>query len=272
MKSLLRCPYKIILLSLCLCVACSRSQQQQRTTPYVIACPNTWEDIQLYGSEQNVVGFSSDLIYEITQKGGFRARLIMADVTTFPSLLEEEKVDAVITTELSTPVNDQFYEFSVPYFAGGTVVIVPTNSPYKQTDDLKQGEIAYIRGEGLDIALGVKTSWIFRPYDSTTQAINDLLAGNIDGLVMRFIKASQLSKSLYRGAIRILMPPLVKQNVRLAVRKGKNHELIELFDKGVKELIKSGEYKELLEYWGIDSQFPINAKNEPLPPKKSQPS
>lgn len=252
--------YKVIFLSLCFCGACFRSHPQPRTTPYIIAYPNTWEDIQLFGSEQSVVGFSSDLMYEIAQKGGFRASLVMADVKTFPSILEEGKVDAVITAEPSTPVTDQFYEFSTPFFAGGTVVVVPTNSPYKQTDDIRQGEIAYIRGEGLDIALGVKTSWIFKPYESTTQAINDLQAGKVDGLVMRFIKASQLSKIFYRGSIRILMPPLVKQNIRLAVRKGKNHELLELFNKGVEEYIKSGEYTKLLEYWDIDSQLPINTK------------
>lgn len=240
---------------LCVLVACTQSSPPPHEGPYVIAYPSTWESIQLYGAEQSVVGFSSDLIYEIADRAGIKTRLIMADPKAFPSLLDEGKVDGVITVEPSNPVNDQFYEFSDPYFVGGTVVVVAANSPYAKTDDLTHAEIAYDRGDGLDLALGVKTSWIFKPYDSTTQAIDDVVAGKVDGMVLRFIQASQLSKSLYRTRIRILMPPLIKQNIRVAVRRGKNHELVELFNKGLNNYIKSPEYKELLEYWGIDSQM-----------------
>lgn len=239
-----------------ICAACSRSPTP-RTEPYVVAYPTSWESIQLYGSEQSVVGFSSDLIYGIAREAGIQTRLVRAEEASFPSLLESGKVDAVITTEQSNPVNDQFYEFSVPYFVGGIVLVVPVSSPYATSNDLKNGEIAYDRGEGLDLALGVKTSWIFRPYENTTKALDAMLQGKVDGMVLHFIRATQLAKSLYRTKIKILMPPLAMRQIRLAVRKGKNHEFIELFDRGIQRYLKSGEYKELLEYWGIDSQFPF---------------
>lgn len=243
-------------LAICLCfVACSTSSKK-RTEPYIIAYPSTWKNIQLYGTEQNVVGFSSDLIYEIAKKMGVQARLVMENQDSFPTLLENGKVDAVLTTLSSNPATDKFYEFSNPYFVTGIVVVVASNSVYTKMSDLKNVEIAYDTGEGLDLGLGVKTSWIFKPYDSTSKAIDDVISGKVDGMVLRFINASRLCKSLYRTSIRILLPPLVIENVRIAVRRGKNSELIELFNKGVESYIKSGEYKELLEYWGIDSQLP----------------
>jgi polar amino acid transport system substrate-binding protein len=248
-----------ILFSLCLGAGCSKSSAS-RTEPYVIAYPSTWEQIRLYGSEQSVVGFTSDLIYEIAKRAGFQTRMVMGDPDAFPAMLESGKVDAVITAEPSNPVNDQFYEFSEPYFVGGTVVVVPANSPFTNTDELKNVEIAYDRSEGLDLALGVKTTWIFKPYDNTTEALDAMLVGKADGMVLHYIRARQLSKSLYRNSIKILMPPLIKRTIRLAVRKGKNHDLIALFNKGVESYLKSGEYKELLEYWGIDSQLPIDNK------------
>jgi polar amino acid transport system substrate-binding protein len=239
-------------------VACSTFSSKKRTEPYIIAYPSTWKNIQLYGTEQNVVGFSSDLIYEIVKKMGVQARLVMADQDLFPTLLEDGKIDAILTSLSSNPATDKFYEFSNPYFASGIVVVVASNSVCAKMGDLKNVEIAYDRSEGLDLGLGVKTSWIFKPYDSTSKAIEDVIAGKVDGMVLRFINASRLCKSLYRTSIRILLPPLVTENVRIAVRRGKNKELIELFNKGVDSYIKSGAYKELLEYWGIDGQLPID--------------
>jgi ABC-type amino acid transport substrate-binding protein len=178
----------------------------------------------------------------------------MADAETFPGLLESGQVDGVLTAIPVDTASEKFYEFSIPYFVSGTVVVVGAGSPYTKTDELKNAVIAYDYNEGVQVTLGSKNSWLLKPYDSVTQALDDVVTGKVDGMILNFINASRLNRSLYRAKIRLLMPPLSTQNVRLAVRLGNNHELIQLFDKGVSKYVKSGQYKELLDYWGIESQ------------------
>lgn len=233
---------------------------EKRTTPYIIAYPRGWNNIQLYGTEQSVIGFSSDLLYEIASTVNIQVKLIMADAETFPALLDSGQVDGVLTAIPVDTASLEFYEFTIPYFVSGTVVVVGSTSQYTKTNELKNAVIAYDYNEGAEVTLGAKNSWLLRPYDSVTVALEDVVTGKVDGMILNFINASRLNRSLYRGKIRLLMPPLVTQNVRLAVRRGKNHELIELFNKGVLKYVKSGQYKELLDYWGIESQLPLEDK------------
>jgi ABC-type amino acid transport substrate-binding protein len=239
----------------------SHRASEKRTTPYVIAFPRSWNNIQLYGTEQSVRGFSSDLLYEIASTVNIQVKLIMADAEAFPSLLDSGQVDGVLTAIPVDTASMEFYEFTIPYFVSGTVVVVGANSPYTKTNEFKNAVIAYDYNEGAEVTLGAKNSWLLKPYDSVTQALEDMVTGKVDGMILNFINASRLKRSLYRAKIRLLMPPLSTQNVRLAVRKGKNHELIELFNKGVLTYVKSGQYKELLDYWGIESQLPLEEKH-----------
>lgn len=238
----------------------SHRTPEKRETPYVIAYPRSWNNIQLYGTEQSVIGFSSDLLYEIAGTVNMKIRLIMADADSFPALLEGGEVDGVLTAISVDTASKAFYDFSIPYFVSGTVVVVAANSPYTKINELKNAIIAYDYNAGAEVTLGAKNSWLLKPYDSVTMALEEVVDGKIDGMILNFINASRLTRSLFRAKIRVLMPPLSTQNVRLAVRKGKNRELIELFDKGVVTYVKSGQYKALLDYWGIESQLPLEDK------------
>ena len=235
---------------------------EKKATPYVIAYPRSWNNIQLYGTEQSVIGFSSDLLYEIASTVNIQVRLIMSDAEAFPSLLDSGQVDGVLTAIPVDTASLEFYEFTIPYFVSGTVVVVGTGSPYTKTNELKNAIIAYDYNEGAEVTLGAKNSWLLRPYDSVTLSLEDVVSGKVDGMILNFINASRLNRSLYRGKIRILMPPLVTAECAFSGPSGeKPSELVELFNKGVLMYVKSGQYKELLDYWGIESQLPIEEKH-----------
>lgn len=243
-------------IAVAVCVAtgggCQRGAEK-RTTPYVIAYPSNWNHIQLYGTEQRLIGFSSDLLYEIARTVNVPIRLVMADQDSFPSLLDSGQVDGILT---ALPVNvetDQFYEFSVPYFVNGTVIVVAANSTIVRSDELKGAIIGYNYNSGVESTLGIRNLGPLQSYESIAQGLDAVISGNIDGMILNYINASRLKRSFYRSKIRILSPPLSTENVRLAVRRGKNHALITLFNQGVVKYVKSGQYKELLDYWGVDS-------------------
>ena len=254
----------ILMSVFCIVTGCSSDHKpEKRTEPYVIAYPSSWSQIQLYGTEQSVIGFSSDLLYEIARTVDIQVRLVMSEAEMMPSLLESGQVDGILTALPDDTVNELYYEFTIPYFVSGTVVIVAANSPFIKVDDMKNVVIAYDYNEGVGVTMGAKNSWMLKPYDSVSKGMNDVVSGVVDGMILNFINAGRLKRSLFRSRIHILTPPLTSQNVRLAVRRGKNHELIELFNKGVLTYVHSGQYRELLDYWGIESQLPIGEKPTP---------
>jgi ABC-type amino acid transport substrate-binding protein len=227
-----------------------------KDTPYIIAQPSSWQNIKLYGTEQSMTGFTSDLLFEIAQSAGIQIRIIKIDPSLFKDLLETNKIDGVLTATPVDAISEQFYEFTNPYFVTGTVVVVASTASYTKTDDLKNAQIGYDTSEGVDIVLKAKPSWLLKPYDNPSMMMEDLLAGKLDGVVMHLINALRMNKNYFKSKIRILPPPLVTQTVRLAVRRGRNHELVVLFNKGVSEYVKSGKYKNLLDYWGIETYTP----------------
>ena len=237
-----------------------RHSVEKRSTPYIIAYPSRWSNIQLYGTEQSVIGFSSDLMFEISQAADIQIRLVKANDVSFPSLLEEGSVDGVLTSIPEDVVTEQFYEFSVPYFVSGYVIVVAANSSFQSLDDLKNGVLGYDFSEGIQSTLGAENVAALKGYDSVTKGLDDVISGTIDGMILNFLNANRLKRSLYRSRIRAIFPPISTQALRLAVMRGKNHELIKLFDEGVKKFVKSGKYKELLEYWGIEVELPQQEK------------
>lgn len=246
--------------SACVAVTCAmgcskQEQRNQRQTPYVIAYPRNWGTFASAGSEQ-LTGFISDLLYEAGQEGNISIRLVVDDVEAFPLLLRTGKADAILTSMPVDTITRRLYDFSAPIFVGGTVIVVAASSPLKSVDDVDNAEIAFLRSGPTDITVGTKVSWVLRPYGSQALAIDDVIMGKVDGLLLNFMDAIHLNKSLYRSRLRILLPPVMKKSVRLATLPGKNSEILDIMNLQVKKLVLKSEYVELLKYWGIDHPLP----------------
>jgi ABC-type amino acid transport substrate-binding protein len=236
---------------------CSSGQVQAKKTPYVIAYPKNWGQIQLYGSDQNISGFTSDLLYDIAQAGHFQIQLVMADTGSFQFLLENNSVDAVVTSLPEDSITKKIYDFSTPYFTTGTAIVVSVNSPFEKPQDLVNARVGYDTEEGLGAIEGSNLAWQMVPYGNPAQALDDLSSGKIDGMLINLLNANRLIKNLYRSKVKVLLPPIITRYIRLAVLKGKNKELLTLFNKGAEQYVKSGEYEELLRYWGLESQIQV---------------
>jgi len=255
MNTFLRYTFLALSLILLTLTGCFSERPPPKRSYYTIAYPSRWQNIPLYGTEQNVTGFSSELLYGIAKEAGITIRLVMRDASSFSTLLEKGEVDAVLTAMPVNNITEKFFDFTNPYFISGTVVVVRATSPFKNSREMENVEIAFDRAEGVDIVIGARPSWLLRPYDNPFHAIEDLLEGKLDGMILNFINAKRLQQSLYRAKLRILSPPLVTQNIRLAVYQGENHELIELLNEGIRKFVESSNYTKLLEYWGIQSQL-----------------
>jgi ABC-type amino acid transport substrate-binding protein len=141
-----------------------------------------------------VVGFSSDLLTEIARTVNVKIQLVEADPDTMTALLDTGQVDGILTALPDDTMNERYFEFTLPYFVSGTVVVVAANSPYTKLDDLKSVIIAYDYGAGVSSTVGAKSTWMLKPYESVSRALDDVVAGGVDGMVLNYINASRLPR------------------------------------------------------------------------------
>lgn len=237
------------LVCLLLFVACTSSHK--RTAPYVIARSSGWTHVNLYGAEKRVLGFSDDLLYEVSQLENIPIQLMLTPETPSLSLLDDGEADAILSGLQPNDQNMQSYLFSNPYFLSGPVLLIQQSAPYTSLTDMNGKIIGYDRNYNWALLLTDTGNTIFRPYDDTNAAIEALINGNIDGVVADALIAYKSASGLYRGLIRAVGPPLLPLGIRLIVKKGKNEELVSEFNDGLQKLKESGLYDKMLRYWGL---------------------
>jgi len=224
---------------------------------YVVVRNIFWESIDLKGTQKSVQGFSDDLLYDIAQQEKFHVQIISTDAVPIISALNNPKVDGVLSAYAPTPNNEKYLNFSHPYFVVGPVLVVRNGAPVSSLDDMNGKEVAFERGYPYAIQLSGTSSCFFRPYDKISSALDDLLNKTVDGVIMDSTIAFQFIQGFYAGKIHIVGAPLKPTALRLIAIKGENDELIEMFNKGLKEFHSNGKLVELLQYWNLyDAQYP----------------
>lgn len=239
-----------LLLILITDVSCSRNARK-RTTPYVIAQNNAWEFLNLYEKEKNITGFSDDLLAEISKIEKIDIQTVATNKTPIVSLLRQNGIDGVLSALAPDEQNMRRYDFSVPYFVLGPVLVVRQNDPAHTLEEMGHREIGFERGYFWALQLANTTDAIFDPYNDVMPAFDDLKRGVIDGLIVDSMVAYRVVGSTYKGILRVAGPPLASVAIRLIVQKGKNKELLDHFNHGLEAVKKSGLYLKILRYWDL---------------------
>jgi polar amino acid transport system substrate-binding protein len=225
--------------------------QPPRKTSYTVAQGSFWEFVNFYGIDKTVLGFSNDLLLQINVLEGVQIRTITTSDHPLTNALERKDIDAIITALPIDAVSQRLYRFSDPYFEFGLVLLTRRNSSYQTLDDLKNREIGVERSSGFAAAAQNENYYFLRTYDDTFRAVEDLVKGKIDGVVLNSILANRLISGLYKDSIHIVGAPILPVGLHLVVKKGENEELIELFNHSLSTLKESGVYQKLLDYWGL---------------------
>jgi polar amino acid transport system substrate-binding protein len=240
---------EVLLVSVAFLVGCFSMRPSK--TSFAVFRSASWEGVNLHGKQSSVQGFIDDLFFEIADRAGVRIDVKKAEERRVLPLLEKRGVDGVLSITVPTVQNQRVYEFSEPLFAFGPVLIIRSQDKYDSLVSLKDKVVGFKRGFGGDLETRNSFQIIFRPYDQMTYAMEDLINQKIDAVVLDSMYAHQLLSGLYARRVKIVRPPLKVTSIRLIVKKGENEELMEIFNKGFKELKKKNEYKDLLAYWGL---------------------
>jgi polar amino acid transport system substrate-binding protein len=218
---------------------------------YRIFSSTKWEGVNLHGSEKSLQGFSEDLFYEVAKREDFKVEFNVAINSLSLQLLDKKQVDAILTTQVPTPRNEKTYLFSEPFFSFGPVLLIRSKDTFSGYEALKHKVIGFERSWESTLMAQADSGYIFKPYDQVIALVEDLLNGKLDAIILDSIYAHQLGSGLYLDKIKVVAALPNAVEFRLVVKRGKNDELIALFNRGLADLKEESTYQKILNYWAL---------------------
>lgn len=220
---------------------------------YLIARDATWYPLSFYGKEQNVLGFSDDLIYQVSKLKKISISLVASNPGHLLEMFDDEKnLDGVLSSLQPDIVLDARYYFSDRYYDLGAVLVVKEDSPITSFTEMEGKYLGVKRGSNVLFTIPNHPMATVVSYDSVILMLDDILHNKIDGALMNQLNASNTTSAYYKGRLRVATPPLNKEGLRLiTLNRPREIALIKAFNEALDELKKDGTYAELLKKWDL---------------------
>lgn len=228
---------------------------------YKIGRDKSFYPLQLMGKENNLLGFTDELLFAIAEREGFDIDLESSAYQNVMNSLNLGRDDAVVTFDNPTFRLEQRYEFSDPFFFLGPVIIVQTDSDINSFKDLENKVVAVERNSTTLSNVKIDFPIIFTPFDNVLAALRQVASGQIDAVILDAIEAFEYTQSFYKNNLVFLIPPITDEGLRLATLKTEEgRKLIEMFNTGLRKMREDHSYRELLFKWDLAEKPPEGAE------------
>ena len=216
---------------------------------YIVATDTTFAPFEFTDKDNNFVGIDVDLLAAIASEEGFEYDLQSLGFDAAVAALESNQADAVIAGMSITDTRKEKYDFSDPYYESYVCAAAKDGGDVKSLDDLKGKTVAAKTGtQSADWAESIKGDYnlTITYFDQSDMMYQDVQAGNSaacfeDYPVMVYgITQGNGFTIIGEDKDKFASP------YGFAVMKGKDSELIEAFNKGLKSLKDSGKYDEIV--------------------------
>jgi polar amino acid transport system substrate-binding protein len=192
-------------------------------------------------------GFDVDIMNALAKAMGKRVQWTDIDFKGLIPGLIARRFDVAISAIYITPERAQVVDFTEPYFAGGLVALVKSNSPIRTVADLN--------GKKVSVQVGTKSvNYLRDNYPQITrveveknQEMFDLVGiGRADAAVTGKPAAYQLVKT--RGGFRVLDKQLTTEAYGIAVRKDEP-QLKAALNAALEKIKSDGTYAAIVQKW-----------------------
>lgn len=226
-------------------------------TVIVFAVDATYPPMEFKNEDNELVGFTIDVVQEIASAAGFHAELVDTPWDNIFSGLLKNKYDAIASTVSITEERLTRMEFSTPYVAVGPVLLVPGDSSATHLGELTGKKLGLVPGFMEVLISSRYPGVLFQRYDTSKAGASDLLNGSLDGLVTHLVDAALLSiqDPEYRGRVKIVGEALDEDRVGIAVAQG-NQEVLALINQGLAIIIANGRLESIKTKWGFGERSP----------------
>ncbi|AMJ42083.1 transporter substrate-binding domain-containing protein [Anaerotignum propionicum] len=196
------------------------------------------------------VGIDIDLLNEIAKDQGFEYELVHMTFNQMLQALAAGEVDAAMGGISITEERKEIYDYSEPYLEGGIVMAVDaTRHDIKGFEDLKGKTVAVAVALGTEAesyAQSIKEKYGFQvvTFPEFNQVYQDVISGNSQALFEDYPVMGYL---ISQGVELKIVSDIEKRSpYGFAVPKGKNAELLEKFNNGLKNIMENGTYDKII--------------------------
>lgn len=215
---------------------------------YIIGTDTTFAPFEFENDEGKFVGIDLDLLKAIAENQGFEYELRSLGFNAAVTALEAGQVDGVIAGMSINPDREKKYDFSNPYYESKTGVAVKPDSDITSLDDLSGKQVVVKTGTtGSEYAESLKEEYGFdlKYVEDSATMYQDVLTGNS---AAAFEDYPVVQYEISRGMkLEVINQSEEGSEYGFATLKGKQPELVELFNKGLAELRDNGEYDKIIE-------------------------
>lgn len=235
----------VIILALVIFTGCTNTSSKE----YKIATDTTFAPFEFQDSKGEYVGIDIEILAAIAEDQGFEYELQPLGFNAAVAALESNQADAVIAGMSINPDRQKKYDFSQPYYDSGVVMAIKAdNNSITKYEDLSGKKVAVKSGtEGATFAESIKDTYQFELvyFDESPFMYEDVKTGNS---VACFEDYPVMGYGISQGNGLKMVTDMEKgSSYGFAVLKGKNTELLEMFDKGLEKIKENGKYQEILD-------------------------
>ncbi len=215
---------------------------------YTIATDTTFAPFEFQNADGDYVGIDMDILAAVAKDQGFEYEINAVGFDAALVAVEVGQADGVIAGMSITEERKNKFDFSDSYFTADVCMAVAEDSDITKYEDLKGKNVAIKTGtNGADFANSIKEEYGFTTteFADSSNMYQDVQVGNSaacfeDYPVMAYAVKQGLSIKItdYREA---------GSDYGFAVSKGKNAELLKMFNEGLANIKASGEFDKIVD-------------------------
>lgn len=219
---------------------------------FVLGLDDSFPPMGFRDEHNEIVGFDIDLAKTVCQRLGVKFKAQPINWDSKEQELSSGKIDCIWNGLTITEDRKKALSFTKPYLANKQVVVVRKDSGFKALADLKGKKIALQSGSSAEDAVndspefknGVKE---IVQLDQNLMALNDLVIGGVDGVVMDSIVAEYAIKQSKLPLV-TLEESLAAEEYGVAFRKN-DVKLTEAVQKTLEEMAADGTVEKISYAW-----------------------
>ena len=186
-----------------------------------------------------IVGVDVEIAKKIAEKLGKELEIKDTDFDSIINEVKSGKADFGAAGLSITEERLEEVDFSIEYAISKQVILVKNNSSIVKVDDLNGKKVAVQLGTVADLVLSDEYPEVeVIQHKKYLLAVEDLLAGKVDAIVLDSLPAQEIVKE--NSKLKILEEELLTDKYGIAIQKG-NTELLDAINQVLKEMIDKGE-------------------------------
>lgn len=215
---------------------------------YKIATDINFPPFQYRNSKNELIGIDIELLNAISENQNFKYEILELGFQGSIDELNQGKVDAIFSAMTITKKRKEKYDFSDPYVKNGIVLAVREDSDINSYEDLKGKTVTIKTGTvGHEFINKIAKKYGFHvvQLDEDLNLVKDVIDNMSDAC---FEDSIYIKYNISKGEkIKVVIEEDSHLECGVMVLKGKNQELLEKINKGLKELEKNGTYRKIMD-------------------------